>query len=225
MTKNILLTETQKMEEMDCSAARYKLEEAKYFHSKLLENYSDDRLLNFYFNALFYSSRSVLDYIWSNFLLSKIKPGVSSQKWFYDPEYKKETRKEHPERELIQRFETLHSKKVAELKDDPMMYHLLKKRDVITHHSYAGTMGGLYTGKPGEEGYRHRYLETMWTETYLEKRPELRIDFGKEISDEQRKELEDKLRRKDMRPILDYYLEKLGVFIKEFEELDLEKMR
>ncbi len=224
MTKNILLTEI-KRNDMDCPAAKFKLEEAEYFHGKLIEHYSNDRLLTFYFNAMFYSSRSVLDYVWSNFLLSKVKPGVSSQKWFHDQEYKKKIREEHPQRNLIQKFQEFYSKRVAELNDDPMMYHLLKKRDVITHHSYAGTMGGLYTGKPGGEVYRQRYLETMWAEAYLEKRPELRTDFGKNLSEEERREFEDKLRRRDMKPILDYYIEKLRGFIKQFEELDLEKMR
>jgi len=212
--------------DMECDAAKFKLEEAEYFLGKLKEHYNDEKLLTFYFNAMFYGSRSVLDYVWSTFLISYVDPGVSSQEWFHDKEYRKKTREEHPEHKFIQRFQKFHSDKIDELKDDPMMYHLLKKRDVITHHHYAGTMGGLSTTAGGSgEVYQDRYLETMYAEDYLDKNPHLKIYFGKEVSDEKRKELEDKLRREDMRPILQYYIKKLRGFIKEFEELNLDSLR
>ncbi len=212
---------------MQCTNAKDKIKEAKHFLDILTsdEVYKDDDLYSYNVTAFLSSTRSVIDYIVSDFL-DYVKPKISLNEWKKTKGSKKRQKKiieKHPQKEKILAFFKFYEDVQKILRSDPLVYYFLEIRNEVIHYRKISAKGMTVTSTNHitKEFSKMRTLEIPFNAEGLEKYPQYKIDYDNKLSKEQIFLLEQDIRHTDAKIHLRKFLHKIIEFENKFEMLNI----
>ncbi|HKC78977.1 MAG TPA: hypothetical protein VKB83_02675, partial [Nitrosopumilaceae archaeon] len=169
-----------------------------------------------------------IEYIVRDFLNS-IKPKLTDKEkrtisWNHKIDF------EHEKKDEINKFIKEHFEEFKLLKkQDPLICYLLEKRDIITHHEFAGSMQGHFeeNEQSGEKRITKRNFVPLYLQILEYQAPKVlgkrknQVDFGDCVSnDKERDILMDKLVNDDMYGLLCQFFNSIKKFVEKFENTD-----
>lgn len=212
---------------MQCTNAKGKTKEAKYFLSILFvdENYKNDDLYNYNLNAFLTSTRSIIEYVVSDFLDS-VNPPISLNEWKKTKGNRKLQKKIirlHPQEGRIGKFFKFYDDELIKLRSDPLVHYFWEIRNEAIHHRKISEKGMTVTSTNSKtkKASKMRTLEMPFSEEGLEIYPQYKIDYNNKFSKEQILMLENDIRHIDAKIPLRKFFHKIIEFEYKFEMLNI----
>jgi len=206
---------------LNCSTAKYKLKEAKYFLKKMQEPeiWNDDEQLGFYLNAFVFSASSVIHYVHADFMYHGFS-GKNRIKWyeFENKDKRKGIIDKHPQKITIEKFRSKYTNELNKFLRNPIANYFKQKRNKITHIHWDADRWGSFTEKNGITSYHERKFEGFASSYYKKTRGFIPLDlFDENVSENEKETTLDYLCSEDIRKVCQDYLNIVEEFIQKFD--------